>query len=150
MSQPSTAYRQHHDVEAPRVDASAFRQGWRVVTRLDALASEGAIDAAIYAAAVEFRLAWEIALGRCGAPPLMEMRTGGRRSPDGAMMSRLDALAALRLVADSLGAFDCKLLEACVILDQPWAVTGRQHAVADTTARRWTIAALARLAAQPR
>ena len=46
MPQPSAAYRQHHDVEAPRVDTSAFRQGWRVVTRLDALASEGAIDAA--------------------------------------------------------------------------------------------------------
>ena len=76
----------------------------------------------------------------------MEIRTGGRRSPDGAMMSRLDALADLRLVADLLGAFDCKLLEACVIRDQPWAITGRQHAVADTTARRWTIAALARLA----
>jgi hypothetical protein len=27
---PSDAYRQHHDIEAPQVDASSLRQGWRV------------------------------------------------------------------------------------------------------------------------
>ena len=35
---PSTEYRQHHQVEAPRVDASEFRPGWRVETGLDPVA----------------------------------------------------------------------------------------------------------------
>jgi hypothetical protein len=41
----------HHDVTAPQDDDRAFRQGWRVAARLDALLETGRID----------RDAWEIA-----------------------------------------------------------------------------------------
>jgi hypothetical protein len=43
-SAPSRAYCQHHDVEAPQVDAANFRQGWRVHSRLASLAESGRID----------------------------------------------------------------------------------------------------------
>jgi hypothetical protein len=39
-----TPYRQHHDVTAPQVDSTAFRQGWRVAARLDGLLESGRID----------------------------------------------------------------------------------------------------------
>jgi hypothetical protein len=41
---PTPIYRQHHDVAAPQVDDRAFRQGWRVSTRLDGLYETGRID----------------------------------------------------------------------------------------------------------
>jgi len=42
---PSPEYRQHHDVEAPRVDtATCFRPGWRVHSRLASLAESGRIE----------------------------------------------------------------------------------------------------------
>jgi len=146
MSGPSEAYRQHHDVAAPQIDASAFRQGWRVSTRLDALLAEGAIEPSDYEAAAALRRDWEAASG-VRARPLMSFGARGGPGGSGGGIDRLAALARLRRLGDTLGRFDLRLLEQCVVLDQSWALTGRQHGVADTTARRWTIAALRRLGA---
>jgi hypothetical protein len=44
INQPTLAYRRHHDIEAPRVDSTAFRQAWRVCSRLDSLLEAGRID----------------------------------------------------------------------------------------------------------
>ena len=41
---PTAAYRQHHDATAPQVDNRAFRQGWRIASRLDSLVEAGRID----------------------------------------------------------------------------------------------------------
>jgi hypothetical protein len=54
-NQPTPAYRRHHDVEAPQVDSTAFRQGWRVCSRLDSLLEAGRID----------REAWDAAHAWC-------------------------------------------------------------------------------------
>jgi hypothetical protein len=143
---PSEAYRQHHDVAAPQVDARAFRQGWRVATRLDALVVEGAIEPWDYEAAQKFRRDWDAAIGQ-RAPSLMTLRGAGGAGRDGGAIDRLGAATRLRRIADELGRFEFRLLEQCVVLDQSWALTGRQHQVADTTARRWTINALRRLGA---
>src|SRR5262249_54017831 len=50
---PTPQFRQHHNVEAPQVDSTAFRQGWRVTTRLDALLEAGRIDKEQWEAARE-------------------------------------------------------------------------------------------------
>jgi hypothetical protein len=54
-SRPSAAYRQHHDVEAPRVDNRHFRPAWPVLTRLDGLLADKAITAAEWHAAADYR-----------------------------------------------------------------------------------------------
>jgi hypothetical protein len=145
---PSEAYRQHHDVTAPQVDARAFRQGWRVRSRLDVLLDEDAIEPRDYEAAATFRRDWEIAFSN-RAPALMTFRSPSIGRVGAGPVDRLAALARLRRVADALGPFDCKLLEQCCVLDLAWVAIGRTHQVADTTARRWTIAALRRLGALP-
>jgi len=148
MAEPSALYRQHFDVEAPRVDAGAFRQGWRVRSRLDVLLDEGAIDNAAYEAGRRFRRAWEIAFAE-RAPALMAFTARSTGRAGAGPVDRLAALARLRRIAEALGPFDCRLLEQCVVLDLAWTAIGRQHQVADTTARRWTIAALRRLGELP-
>jgi hypothetical protein len=54
-SAPSAAYRQHHDVEAPRVDERHFRPAWRVLTRLDGLLADHVIPSAEWHVAADFR-----------------------------------------------------------------------------------------------
>jgi hypothetical protein len=58
-SAPSALYRQHHDVEAPRVDDRHFRPAWRVLTRLDGLLADKAITAAEWHAAADYRELWD-------------------------------------------------------------------------------------------
>jgi hypothetical protein len=148
MAEPSASYRQHHDVEAPQVDAAAFRQGWRVRSRLDVLLDEGAIEPRDYEAAAAFRRDWEIAFSE-RTPALMTFRSPSIGRVGSGPVDRLAALARLRRIAEALGPFDCKILEQCCVLDLAWAAIGRAHQVADTTARRWTIAALRRLGELP-
>jgi hypothetical protein len=138
MSGPSDAYRQHHDVAAPRIDADCFRPGWRIETRLDALLVEGAIDAATWEAGQKFRTDWDTGIGlRRSTSPV---RVQG--SPDGGMTGRLSALARLRHIADALGGFECRVLELCVIRDLTWREMGRALAVHGETAKRYAVAAL--------
>jgi DNA-directed RNA polymerase specialized sigma24 family protein len=147
--EPSRFARQHReDLEAPRVDATVFRQGWRIVTRLDGLLADGAISLAAWSAAVVFRQTWELAmtLPQRG-PPLMVQRGSG--TPGGAALTRLDAVSRLRRMADALGPFHCRLLQAHVVQDLSWSEMARQHHVDRMTVRRWTIRALDRLAGWP-
>ena len=148
MAEPTALYRQHHDVDPPRVDAGAFRQGWRVRSRLDVLHDEGAIGDAAYEAARQFRRAWEIAFSE-RSPSLMSFSARSTGRAGGGPVDRLAVVSWLRRIGAALGPFDCKLLEQCLVLDLAWAAIGRQHQVADTTARRWTIAALRRLGELP-
>jgi hypothetical protein len=143
MSGPSDAYRQHHDVAAPRIDAVCFRPGWRIETRLDALWVEGAIDAATWQAGLNFRNDWEAGIGlRGGALPVRV-----QSSPDGGMGARLGALARLRRIADALGAFQCRVLDLSVVRDLPWREAGRALGVHRETAKRYAVTALRALAA---
>lgn len=143
-TQPSAEYRTHHDVEAPRVDATTFRQGWRVETRLDALYASGAIDEEAYAAAIAYRVTWEMGLGSTSAMRAVVRLSG---SPGRGMALRLGAVAKLRRIGAALGPFGCWLVHRCVILDAPWSDTARALSVTDKTAKGWTIAAIRSLAA---
>jgi hypothetical protein len=54
-SRPTSQFTRHHDVAPPQVDGRAFRQGWRVTTRLDGLLETGRIDREAWNCACEWR-----------------------------------------------------------------------------------------------
>jgi hypothetical protein len=116
---PAAEYRQHHEVEAPQVDTTRFRQGWRVSTRLDGLLEASAID----------REAWEAAgQWRRLAEPTAPMRSQpwdarvdhSLTANDAAALHRVRAGAALRACAEALGELRIRLLELHVIRDVSW------------------------------
>ena len=144
---PSVEYLAHHDVDAPRVDLSAFRQGWRVRTRLAQLHADGAITARAWGAGMQFVLDWEVAYGRGRSAPLMMMPGGGGADEHARMAQRVDAVTRLREAGEHLGPLAFRLIEQCVVHDLAWAAIARTHDVTAPTARRWTIAALKHLAA---
>jgi hypothetical protein len=147
---PTAARRQHAlEVEAPRIDAAAFRQGWLVHSRLDALRRDGRLTAGQWQAAVEYRAAWESA--RLEAAATMRLiRGGGGGVGDGGharLLAGIAIVAKLRTVEDAIGSFRADLCRACIVHDMPWAVIGRQlrrdpHTVRDWAV--WSIRALAR------
>jgi hypothetical protein len=148
MTAPSLAYRQHHDIEAPRVDALAFRQGWRVVTRLDALHRDGRISAGQWQAAVEYRAAWERALtaGGGGAGALVRIGAGG--AGDGAasrLAAAVDGISRVRQVHAAIGGH-AALCFLCIVEDRSWADSGRALGRDPQTVRDWTVLAIAALA----
>ncbi|HYM25288.1 MAG TPA: hypothetical protein VEU08_18855, partial [Vicinamibacterales bacterium] len=99
MTTPSLAYRQHHDVEAPRVDTRAFRQGWRVVTRLDGLLAAGLIAPGVWQAGAEYRAAWE-ALRRTSTGGGSSLRDGF--GPGAGRAGALDRAARVRAAESAL------------------------------------------------
>jgi hypothetical protein len=139
--QPSAHYRQHHEVDAPRVDTSAFRQGWRVRTRLDQLLADQRITSSEWQAEVEFRKVWSIACELAGTEPGM-VRATGAASADAGLIARLDAVARLRAVEDHIGPLATGLCIACVILDLPWAEIARTMHRNPQTVRDWTALAI--------
>jgi hypothetical protein len=138
---PSRAYRRHHAVEAPEVDARAFRQGWRVSTRLDRMLAARQIDGGVWQAAADYRAAWEAALAlRSGVSASRVTGNGGDR--EAAMLTRMSHASRLRWVDGQLGHLASWLVFACVVEDQSWHRMGRRLGVRNTTAQTWTIAAL--------
>jgi hypothetical protein len=149
-AQPSPEFRRHHDVTAPQVDSTAFRQGWRVVTRLDQLRADGAIDAATYDAAIAVRTDCEVAFGRSRSTPLMALPGGGGHiAKHDRQLARVEAVGRLRRLAHRLGAFDATLIDQCVVLDLSWPEIGRRlGGIHHQTARAYAIQALRRLASE--
>jgi hypothetical protein len=146
---PSAHFRQHHRVEAPRIDAGHFRPSWRVKTRLDGLLTSGAITPREALASVLYRMHWEFAFADVWPVAVLTERTAaGAWTADKAAISRLDALAQLRELRRRLGDFICDLVESCVVEDCSWAELGRRLRVDPKTARTWTIMALRELAAR--
>ena len=143
---PSVHFRQHHLVEAPRIDDRAFRPAWRVRTRLDALLDRRAITPREWRAASEYRSLWEMALGDLLSTPQRGAHGAGGRPTDHYMAERLDALRALSAARKRLGAAAWGLIEACVIDDLSWNEIGRCLDVDHKTARAWTITAIKELA----
>ena len=141
MPDPRAQFRLHHDIEAQQVDAKAFRQGWKVSTRLDGLLRDEMITPGAWQAAVDFRATWErafgIGLGASGE--LLGSRTSNAaRCSDG----KLDALKRIRGISRKLGPRRMWLIERCVLHDYPWLRTAEQLRVSDKTARSWTAVAL--------
>jgi hypothetical protein len=142
-SAPSALYRQHHDVEAPRVDDRHFRPAWRVLTRLDGLLADHAITSAEWHAAADFREL--VDQGRCRAftrssafGTVGEAGNSFRNSVAG----DLDASARLRQIRAVLGAWACTLLEAALVRDLSWAALGRHYRCDPKTARARVITAI--------
>jgi hypothetical protein len=140
-SAPTREYRRHHDVAAPQVDSTAFRQGWRVTTRLGGLLDAGRIDREAWDAAQQWRRwaevvtpfraqAWDVHVEASLVPS------------DGGMLLRVNAAAQLRAVADALGQLRMKLLEAVVMQDVSWLELGRLLRCSDKTAQNYACEAL--------
>lgn len=144
-ARPTPQFRDHHDVEDPRVDERAFRQGWRVRTRLDQLLADARITPGEWQAASEYRETWAIARELAGVEPGM-IRIAGGSSADAATIARLDAATRLRLVEDAIGTDRARLLLACVVHDLAWAALARHLGKHPETVRDRTVRAIRALA----
>lgn len=143
-----TAHRAQHveGIEAPAVDARAFRQGWRITSRLDALHRDGKLTAGEWQAAVEYRAAWCRVLSaspRSFAP----MRVSGFAGGGADRLATLtDTITRLRAVEAHIGATAAILAYWCIVADQSWAATGRKLQRNPETVRDWTTDAIRLLA----
>jgi hypothetical protein len=142
---PTPELAQHHEIEPPRVDQFAFRQAWRIKTRLDRLLFDGGITPAEWLAAVRFRMVWHRAFVSLWPSPRYDVPAGAG-AVDPTTGTRLDALAEIRELREYLGDMVCDLLELCVIDDISWAALGRRLKIDPKTARAWTLFALKALA----
>jgi DNA-directed RNA polymerase specialized sigma24 family protein len=142
---PSAEFGHHHDVAAPQVDDRAFRQGWRVQTRLDALLEAGKVDRDGWDAACLWRRwaertaplpaqAWDVRVDRSLVPN------------DTVALARVQAAAKLRAVVEALGAIRVKLLTMCVLEDRSWRDIAAAFRLSDKTVAQWTAEAVNALA----
>lgn len=144
-NQPTASYRQHHNVEAPQVDATAFRQGWRVCSRLDSLLEAGRIDREAWDAAHAWR-GWAETTAPYRAQ-LWDVRVQVSATPnDAGMLARVSAATKLRKATEALGELRTRVLAAVVVRDLPWTELGRLLRLSDKTAKDWTVEALEALA----
>jgi hypothetical protein len=142
---PAAEYRQHHDVEAPQVGTTSFRQAWRVHSRLASLAESGRIDREQLEAAVTWGN-WAERVATPGTSP-WRIRVDGGGQGGGTFTDRqIDAAARLRESTAALGASRIALLGACVVEDMPWRRLGQRLGVAAETARERVVEAIAALA----
>jgi len=142
---PTPEFRRRHDVEAPRVDERAFRQGWIVRTRLDQLLADARITRGEYQIAIEYRQTWAIARELAAIEPGM-IRVAGSSSADDATIARLDAVTKLRIVEDAIGSLAARLLLASLVHDLAWAAIARYLRKDPQTVRDWTVLAIHALA----
>lgn len=140
---PTRELRRHHDVDEPRVDERAFRQGWIVRTRLDQLLALEAISAGDWQAAIEFRAAWIAARELAAREPI---RVAGGQDRDAATIARLEAARKVRIVETAIGRLATALVTACVIEDLSWASIAKYCHRDPHTVRAWTILAIVALA----
>ena len=146
-SNAPTADRLRHAeaIEAPRVDAASFRQGWRVRTRLDALFAAGRITGAEWQAAVEYRDAYaRVWSGRGG--DFAGARIAGGADIHDREIARIATLTVLARVEARLGGLVTALLIACVVEDLPWARIAAICQRNPETVRNWTALAVRALA----
>ena len=118
-NQPAPAYRQHHDVAAPQVDSTAFRQGWRVCSRLDSLLEAGAITRDAWDAAHTWRR-WVEKTTPLRSQPWDVRVDRSLTTNDSVMLHRVTAATKLRGAAQALGELRMRLLELHVIRDASW------------------------------
>ena len=140
--QPSSHYRQHHDVEAPRVDAREFRQGWRVSARLHGLLVDGLINDEAWQAAIDFRRDWDRAYG-VGLGASGNLLPSQRSVNAGQFLHhRVDATSRLELLRRVIGGERYWLVEQCAVHDLAWVAIAMRLRVTDKTARTRTALAI--------
>jgi hypothetical protein len=145
-NQPTPQFQQHHDVERPQVNSTAFRQGWRVRTRLDGLLEAGRIDREAWDAACMWRR-W---VERTGSLPAQawDVRVDRSLVPnDAAALARVQTAAKLRGVADALGPLRNRLLEFAIRDDRSWRQIGDRLGIDGKAAQAWVANAIITLAA---
>jgi len=143
---PSAARLRHAEaIEAPRVDAASFRQGWRVRTRLDGLLASGRIAGDEWQAAVEYRDAYaRIWAGRGG--DLAGVRTSGGADLHDRQIALVGTQALLDAVERHIGPCATGFCVACIVLDLSWSEIGRRCGRSYHTAEAWTADAIRALA----
>lgn len=146
MPTPSPFYRQHHQVEAPRVDEVEYRPAWRKTDQLRALRDAGEITGYEFGCGLAFRRMAEHVVAAAWPPPLWLGLGGGRRGKVIGGDLFLDELALLRRLDDELGRFACGLVEAVIVYDFTWRYLGYRLNVDPRTVRAWTVLAIKRLA----
>jgi hypothetical protein len=144
-NRPTPQYQRRHDVEAPAVDATAFRQGWRVTTRLDALLEAGRIDSEQHDAAHAWRR-WAELIGLSHVQR-WDVRPDAPCYPsDLPMLRRVQAAARLRACTEALGELRTRLLDCCVVRDLSSGEIAALLRVSDKTATSRVVEALSALA----
>ena len=140
MTSPSTYYRQHRIVEAPRVDRASFRTAWRVSTRLDQLLDDKAITMNEWGVAVRLRTAVEtVALRQGIRSSRVEYMP---RSGNSNFTPVASASKHCREVEQYFGPIGYAILTACIVDDLAWAELGRRMKRDHRTARSHVIALL--------
>jgi hypothetical protein len=144
-SAPTPQFRQHHHVEAPRVDSTVRRPGWRVTTRLDGLLEAGRIEREQWEAAREWRR-WAELIGLSHVQR-WDVRPDAPCHPsDLPMLRRVQAAAKLRTCNTALGELRTRLLDCCVARDLSWREIAALLRVSDKTAQAYVVEALSALA----
>jgi hypothetical protein len=139
---PSSA---SHVVQAPQVDAAAFRQGWLVQSRLLSLFKSDRIDRDALDAACIWP-GWAETI-RPTKVQRWDVRVDVPLAPnDTPALHRVRAAAMLREVAEALGPLRIAILEAAVVKDRSWVELGRLLRVSDKTARHLCAEAVTALA----
>jgi hypothetical protein len=132
-------------VTAPQVDSTAFRQGWRVATRLDALLETGRINREQHDVACEWRR-WAETVTPSRARP-WDIRVDISAVPtDAGMLFRVHAATKLREAAAAIGELRARILEAVVLHDCSWRQLAQQLRVSDKTATQRAAEAVVALA----
>jgi DNA-directed RNA polymerase specialized sigma24 family protein len=145
-NRPTPQFTRHHDIAAPQVDATAFRQGWRVTARLDGLLEAGRIDREQWDGAQQWRR-WAELIGLSHVQR-WDVRPDAPCHPDDLpMLRRVQAASRLRSVAEALGPLRVRLLTMCVSEDRSWREIGDRLGIDGKTARAWCAAAVVALAA---
>jgi hypothetical protein len=144
-NRPTPQFTRHHNVTAPQVDSTAFRQGWRVATRLDSLLESGRIDREAWDCACEWRR-WAATITPVRVQP-WDVRVDVSAVPsDAGMLFRVHAATKLREAAVAIGALRAKILEAVVLHDCSWRQLAQQLRVSDKTAMQRAAEAVVALA----
>jgi hypothetical protein len=132
-------------IEPPRVDASTFRQGWRVRTRLDTLLADDRITPGQWQAAVEYRDAWARVL-QAGGGSSEGYRVSGGTDAHHRILGLLATVTRLRVVHAAIGADFATLCFACAVEDRSWASIAATWSVNPETCRDRTARAVRALA----
>jgi hypothetical protein len=142
MTEPTKYFQQHHAVEPPAIDGTAFRPYWSVRTRLNDLLRYRAISPIVWRAGIDFRRLAEIVLSEEWPAPGFQQSGSGSAGFDVAIPRRIDAIDRLHFVRQKIGGFAVDLLEAHTVDDEPWEQMGKRYGVHPKTVRQWTILAL--------
>jgi hypothetical protein len=144
QNSPLPQYRQHHEVEAPVIDAKEFRLGWRRRSRLFSLAESGRIGREELVAGLALRAAFE-AVGhqrtQQWSAKIDQVLLPGSRTQHELRAARL-----IKQAAAALGRKRMTVLEFHLVSDMPWNAIGRRLNIGRDTAVRRVVEALEALA----